>query len=264
MYENEIAAAALALSTRYSTPPSKVDRQYSRMLAELLELLGTLGFAGWTTGVIPPKEDCWRGHKARLLGQDSATKGEVYLDLWQQHSRLSPKHMTMLVTRADTGRGLLVGVHIGTLRCTDLRTRTTYYDDVIWAERHFSAQLRCDQYNSQLSAEPEVIARQMAAATVQLAELGITDVKHALLPKPWEDHYGITMVPYLVGMYGTMPCAVRLAYKNSDDLLMEFYLVSATGLCKLDFGQLVIGPTGKVVDSKMDIGKLLGGGRGND
>ena len=266
MYEKEIAEAAAVMSqqTWRKTASTKSDRTFTLRIAEILERLEQLGFGGWTTGVVPVDSQGntkWGEPRCKLMGCEVATSDPVYLDLHNHFCHVSPKYIAFSLRRVSNDRGILLGVNIGSLRMTDLRTRVSYYDDAQWSEVHFGGQLRADALNKKMPVTPEVIQRQLATATAHLAEIGITDPKHALLPRPYDDMYSIVLQPYLVGMYGAMPCAIRMSYKDQGDRLLrlEFYIVSPDGLCKLDFGHLHIDASGTVVDKEMDIGKLLAG-----
>ena len=257
MYEQEISFIAQTMSrSRWRAPAQnavvKTDRQFTRMLTELLEDLAGKGFSDWGQPVVPPKKDYY-DPRITILSQD----GTVELSLYNLHSRIAPKHIAYRITDVATGHALLLGTYTGSLRMTDLRTMVSQYDGVTWCERHFLGQLKVDTYNNQLQVGPGVIEKQVVAALAIMKDIGITDTKHALLPGAGSDISYTTMRPWLVGMYGTMPVAVSIDYKYY--FCMQFYAIDITGICNLDFGFVKVDEDGKF-EKNLDIGKLLGGG----
>jgi hypothetical protein len=267
MYEDatQFAAGILAVSRGATTPPKKLDRSLAMRLGKVLAKLDAHGFGSWGPGVLAPadpKSSVDGRPRVRIVG-NLVDKGEsipVYMDLWNHHNRLTPKDIAYSVCKLSNDRGVIVGTMVrDIIRYTDLRDMISQYDGGTWTERHFRAQLGCDAANKKLPVSPELILGQMSAAVKQLVELGITNECHALLPAAGDELQHMTMTPYLVGMYGAMPCAIRLAYQQDCNLKMEFYIVSGKGLCKVDFGYILIGISTKVLDKAMDIGKLLAG-----
>ena len=267
MYEDatQFAADLLSRWDGATTPPKKLDRSLAMRLGKVLAKLDRHGFSAWVptgawhSGVAPSGGVAPR---VRIVGNlvDKGVDIPVYMDLWNHHGRLTPKDIAYSVCRQSNDRGIIVGTMVrDIIRYTDLRDMLSQYDGGTWSERHYRAQLACDAVNKKLTVSPELILGQMTAAVKQLVELGITNECHALLPAAGDDMQGATMTPYLVGLYGTMPCAIRLAYMPDCNLLMEFYIVSGKGLCKIDFGHILIGISTKVLDKAMDIGKLLAG-----
>ena len=264
MYDETLddAAHMLARKAGVLVEPKKGDRTLTARLHSITDKLEAIGFGGWRMADQAPAGPS--AARVRLVGNHVANAvvgPEVLFDIWNHHARLSPKDLTFSCYWSDTGRGVAVGAHVGAiLRITDLRSRTSWHDREDWSERHFRAQLCSDARNRDLQVNPDFTIRQMFSATTQLAELGITDARHALLPDAGSETQNMKMVPYLVGMYGTMPTAIRMSYqRTSFAMTMEFYIMSPKGLCKVDFGNITLDITGQLVSKSMDIGKLLTG-----
>ena len=266
MYENEITAAVndLNRTRKYNSitrvfdwvTPVKLDKQYLGKVGDVLSKLTELGFGQWSTGTVPNNNSSW-DPRAAMIG---ATTGgaPVTLQLWQHAGKRTPKNITMAVTDNDQAKCLVLGTHSGVLRMTDLRDYRTYYDDVVWEQRHFAAQLAADLYNKRISASPDAVQRQLSAAIVEAARVGITGGHHVLLPRPNNYDYGsIVMVPYLVGVYGVVPTAVRIDYLGELILQVEFRTIDKAGFCSLCFGTITIDEFGKVASRDMDVAALL-------
>jgi hypothetical protein len=259
MYENEIAAAATGLSTRGGNKkgPVKADRTYTARCEELLQKLGDLGFGSWTSVPVGKRPE---DPEAQLDGVELSSGDVVSLRLHNNHGKLVPKHVSFSLVRVRNQRGVIVGVHVGTFRFTDLRTKQSYYDGALWGLGHFRAQLAVEQYREQLTIAPEVVESHLARAAAKLVEMGITNTRHVILPRAGDCSVrDINMIPYLVGDYGAMPVAIRLMYTKATSLTMQFYIIGPIGLVNLDFGFLDLNSNGDVDDSMMDIGKLLAG-----
>jgi len=273
MYDEvtQFAADILVRNPTATTPPKKADHALASRLKLVLEKLEKHGFRDWMPGQVPdfrPGSAALRqrqdagicGIKVRLVGNlvEKGVTVSVYMDLWNHYGRRAPKDVAYSVCRQSSDRGIIIGTMVrDIIRFTDLRDMVSHYDGGTWTERHFRMQLQCDANNAKLNASPELILSQLQSAVKQASELGITDFAHALLPGAGDDCQSADMDPYLVGLYGTMPVAIRLAHQKDLNFKMEFYIISPRGLCKLDFGSVLIGISGAVIDKEMDIGKLL-------
>lgn len=268
----QFAADILVRNPTATTPPKKADRALASRLQSVLEKLERHGFGAWQPGTVPfcqpglpalrLREDVGiTGVKVRLVGNlvEKGNDVPVYMDLWNHHGRRAPKDVVYSVCRQND-RGIIVGTMVrDIIRYTDLRDMISQYDGGTWTERHFRMQLQCDSNNDKIEASPELILSQLQSAVKQASELGITDFAHALLPSVGDNLQGMEMTPYLVGQYGTMPVAIRLAPMVDSSFKMRFYIISPRGLVKIDFGAISIDIGGNVIYSCMDIGKLLAG-----
>lgn len=238
--------------------PRKQDRQFRKRMEETFELLAELGFAEWVVDPASFNKVGYRACKVWLDGVDTTNQSPVKMEIYNHRNRLVPKDLTYRISRAD-GRAIVIGEHVGTLRVTDLRTRVTYYDGTIWSERHFRGQLEVNRMANADLVSPETTALQLAKAQEEFTRLGISDIKHAML---LSENYGemlqAKMVPYLVGMYGTVPCAISLSYAyHQTSLQMAFFIVGKDGLPSAHFGRVVITGTGMAETAEMDIGALI-------
>jgi hypothetical protein len=257
MYEAQIADAAARLSVRRGQTAMKMDRTFTERISEIVSRLEVMGFCSWQTGVVGDK---YQDPAAQLDGVEASSGDEVKLRLYNCDNRLVPKHLSFSLVRQRNGRGVVIGVHVGTLRFTDLRTKQSYYDGALWGLSHFRIQLAVEQFRAQLKIPAELVEKHLAGAAAQLVELGITETRHCILPQSGcMDVYRIVMVPYLVGKYGDMPVAVRLMYTKSDCITLQFYIMDAIGTVNINFGYMVLGRNGEQVNSQMDIGSLLAG-----
>ena len=257
MYDAEIAAAAVILSSSNGKPAKKVDRTYTVRMEELLQKLGEMGFGGWKVAAVGKGLD---DPDAQLEGIEDSTSDLMTLRIYHSHGRRVPKHLTFSMIRQRNQRGVIIGVHVGTLRMTDLRTKQSYYDGAAWGLQHFRAQLAVENYRGKMNISPETVESHLAAAMKELVELGITEPQHLLLPAAGTERIrSLDMVPYLVGKYGDMPVAISMTYTSTDAITLTFFIVSPSGLVNLDFGFLQLTKYGRVGGKQMDIGKLLAG-----
>jgi len=261
MDEQIALEAGYALSLKHDgTAPSKPDRTYAPRVLSLLGTLGKLNFGEWVMGPKPdPKSASWWGAVARcrLQGKDlSSPEGRtVYLDLYNHHAKRVPKDVAFSVTLED-GRGLVVGLCREDIRYTDVRTRTSVYDGIPWTEQNFKFQLQADACNrDQLKLPPEKVILQVAAAMKFLVDVGITDCRHVLLGE--DDVYRCDMKPYLIGMYGTVPCAMSMDYRYGAEMNVWFHTLSPMGLAQDNFGHIRVGISGELVESELDLAALF-------
>jgi hypothetical protein len=259
MYDDIVAVTAVKLSSRSGVVATKTDRTYTARIEELLLKLNAMGFGSWKEMPTPggSKID---DPDAVLEGVEEKSGDLVTLRVYHNHAKRVPKNLSFVLLRQRNNRGIVIGVHVGTLRMTDLRTKQSTYDGADWGLQHFRVQLAVESFREKITIPAEIVEAHLAAAAAKLVELGITETRHAILPRAGEEYVrDIDMVPFLVGRYGDMPVAIRLRYSEPKNITLEFYIVGALGLVCLDFGYMKLDNRGNVDDSHMDIGKLLAG-----
>jgi len=231
-----------------------MDRTYAERCQELLQAISGLGFGKWE---VAPVGQSFMDPEAQLNGVELSSGDVVLLQWYNSHRKITPKHITFSLIRQRNGQSIVIGVHVGTLRYTDLRTMQSYYDGASWGPTHFRAQMAVEQYRGTLVISPDAVEKRLACAVEKLVEIGITNTKHVLLPPVGCDEmHHVSMVPWIRADYGAMPIAIRVKGVNAWSLALMFYAIEPRGFVNLAFGYLNM-TDGAPDASEMDIGKLL-------